>query len=291
MTTILSQNKASDTVNIPMDSYSCISFTEIHSILKADNVPTSVWPVYLVMVSYDYGFSKCAVFPKIDTIVKALGGKVSKRSVYRAIAWMVDHKVIKRNRARIKDGSGGSKTNQNRFVLIKRKLHKFAAKVSEVSSSIMGEILPNNAKNTSSKIGKGSKGGVSTGTRRRRGNRDTFKQQNKRKWSRSKPSQDELKRRAEQAERERARKQDYDASPKGLFERMVFDHHFGGTPVSEIERLRIYQYITENDNDWIRWAKESNGLIVSKLINEVEGGIPPENLSYPPSRPPNGAEI
>ena len=238
---------------LPSQSYSCISFTEIQSILNsADNVPPSVWPVYLVLVSYDYGFSKGNVWPKIDTIVEALGGAIPKRTVYRALAWLHDKTIIKRNSARIK-----GKTNTNRFVLLKRKLHKWM-------SSMTPNLLPNNRKNTKSDRSKPPTQGGTGGTIRKVIKKDTYRVKNGRKRFVSKA---EKKRRVEQAEKERVRLETYASSAEGLFTRVIFKQ-----PINDNQRLKLYHELT-CENEFSRWAKQYNPEVVSRFLKSVNTKI------------------
>lgn len=238
---------------LPSESYSCISFTEITSILKsADNVPPSVWPVYLVLVSYDYGFSKGNVWPKIDTIVEALNGAIPKRTVYRALAWLHSKTIIQKNAARIK-----GKTNTNRFVLLKRKLHKWV-------SSVAPTLLPNNRKNTKSEKSKPPIEGGTGGTIRRIRNKNTFRAQNGRKLFLSKA---EKEKRVEQSGKERLRLLRYSSTPSNIFQKVVMEQS-----INDNQRAILYQSLTYENNDFTEWAKQYNPDVVHRFLISVEKG-------------------
>ncbi len=114
-----------------IESYSIISFVEITAIMKAaTTVPQSIFPVYLCLTHHCRSLQKSTCFPKIGTIRESLGNTLSERTIYRAIKWLKDHKIIRVNKARIKKSTGGTKTNTGRFNLLKRRVYRTSSSLS-----------------------------------------------------------------------------------------------------------------------------------------------------------------
>jgi len=88
--------------------YSTISFSEIYAIMKAEGKSSKVLPVYLVLAGHDQ-----KEHLKITDIREILGNTMTERSVYRALAWLKEHKIIEVN-----------DSNVNRFTLIARNSYK-----------------------------------------------------------------------------------------------------------------------------------------------------------------------
>jgi hypothetical protein len=122
------------TKGIPVmnEQYTCVSNHEIQRLTEL-KAPPSVWSVYLALCSFDYGFKKGHCWPSISALYEKLGGQLTKRRIYSALAWMVENSIIRREKARI-----GGKINQKRFQLILRKTFRLIQKVLAPSPSKAG---------------------------------------------------------------------------------------------------------------------------------------------------------
>ncbi len=89
----------------------------------------------MALISFDYGFKKGHCWPSITSLCEKLGGKLSRRRIYAALAWMVEKKLIKRQAPRTTDG----KVNKNRFTLILRKTYKLVQGMMKKASQKIGE--------------------------------------------------------------------------------------------------------------------------------------------------------
>jgi hypothetical protein len=63
-------------------------------------------------------------------LYEKLGGQLTKRRIYSALAWMVENSIIRREKARIK-----GKINRKRFQLVLRKTFRLIQKVLDASPS------------------------------------------------------------------------------------------------------------------------------------------------------------
>ncbi len=76
--------------------------------------PQSVWSVYTVLASCDPKINGYC-WPSIGSIEDKLGGMLSERRIYSALAWLAEHNMIKKNKWRV-----NGKINKKRFILTLR---------------------------------------------------------------------------------------------------------------------------------------------------------------------------
>ena len=90
-------------------TYATITVIEIQKLaeLKAGG---SVWAVATALNAYAQGKTSC--FPSIPTIIEFLGGSYGKRAIHRALKFLEDHELIKRN----------GRSSKKRFILKLRAL-------------------------------------------------------------------------------------------------------------------------------------------------------------------------
>lgn len=220
--------------------YTTISLHEITQLTKL-KAPQSVWSVYTVLASYDFGMNKGHCWPSIGSIKDKLGGMLSERRIYSALAWLVEHKVIKRGKARIK-----GKVNTKRFQLVLRKTVKL---IKSIMRNPSGDKSSNQNTNGQSECV-----GYSLPPDRERIRRK--KRRNQYIGGRKKPSGAELRRREAQSKME---------APY-LFSQWLL----GGDPNMQelnIGIKKILETALKEESEWSKWCWETHQRKAAELCD------------------------
>ena len=189
--------------------------------------------------------NKVSCFPSIETIRNYLGNHYNLRTIHKALKWLSDNKLIKRN----------EKTSKRRFVLLKRLISHTPDRAHEHAQS--GTIRKEHKKTSFL--------------------RDELKKYKEivlsfpRKGRKSKPSKKELARREAQAAEAKRQREAYKSSSEGLFQRLVI----GDSPstLSNEQLCLLYREFTYHDTDFSQWAREHNNDVVHKLLSFCEEKI------------------
>ena len=240
-----------------------ISMEEINS-LGAVNASGCVMRVYAALVSFD--FKKIgSSFPKIETIQKLLNNSLTERTIYRAIAFLEEHNLIRCNKAR-----HNGKTNKRRFVMLKRCAEDFVRRLTDLS----GKIFPSNGNNQPKEPKTFIQQHDRSDTIRenKKENNFIYTKKSPNSFSRSSKRYISVKEQQKiQNEKEkRLKKRDLRRnSANYLFSRII-----SGVPIHELteqNRKTLLQALLAKDNNFnYSWAKEYHPKLCLQLIDKLK---------------------
>ena len=172
--------------------------------------------------------NKVSCFPSIETIRNYLGNHYNLRTIHKALKWLSDNKLIKRN----------EKTSKRRFVLLKRLISHTPDRAHEHAQS--GTIRKEHKKTSFLREElKKYKEIVRSFPRKRR---------------KSKPSKKELARREAQRAKQQAKLERKEQSAERAWA-LIVGHDYSINDLTEIQRINLLKAIqnkTLQDYDWIQ---------------------------------------
>ena len=199
--------------------------------------------VYNALCAFD--FRKIGnAFPSISTIRELLNWKISKRSVYKALAKLEELGMIKRGKTHNSKG----KVNKRRFMLLQRCAKDFVRRVSESAS----KLFPSTGDLEARKNMESTTKGAEMDTIIEKEKREPFLQQNKRRfkpfWNRGRYISVKMQKEERLQQEERLkREQTYQNSGDFAIARLI-----AGVPISELtEHQRLAIKREEYDKDWL----------------------------------------